>query len=38
MAAGKILEKKYNSSTIVDVGHETKNTFGTIRDFKDAIN
>jgi len=38
MAVGKILEKKYNSTTIVDVGHETKNTFGTIRDFKDAIN
>lgn len=38
IAAGKILEKKYKSATIVDVGHETKSTFGTIRDFKDTIN
>lgn len=38
MVAGKILEKKYNSTTIVDVGHETKNTVNTIRDIKDAIN
>lgn len=37
MAAGKIIEKKYNSSTIVDVGHETRNAFGTIRSFKDAM-
>lgn len=38
MVAGKILEKKYNSSTIVDVGHETNNTFDTIKDIKDTIN
>lgn len=38
MVAGKILEKKYNSTTIVDVGHETKNTVDTIKDIKDAIN
>jgi len=38
MAAGKILEKKYNSSTIIDIGHETKNTIGTIKDIKDTIN
>lgn len=38
MVAGKILEKKYNSSTIVDVGHETKNTIGAIKDIKDAMN
>ena len=38
MAAGKILEKKYNSSTIIDIGHETKNTIGSIKDIKDAIN
>lgn len=38
MAAGKILEKKYNSSTIVDVGQETTNTVDKIKDIKDAIN
>lgn len=38
MITGKVLEKKYNSATIVDVGHETKNAFGTIRNFKDALN
>ena len=38
MVAGKILEKKYNSSTIVDVGHETKSTISTIKDIKETIN
>lgn len=38
MVAGKILEKKYNSSTIVDVGHETNNTVDAIKEIKDAIN
>lgn len=38
MVTGKILEKKYNSTTIIDIGHETKNTIGTIKDIKDAIN
>ena len=38
MVTGKILEKKYNGATIMDVGHETKNTIGTIKDIKDAIN
>lgn len=35
---GRYLDRVYNGSTIADVGHETKNTVGTIRDFKDAIN
>ena len=38
MVAGKILEKKYNSATIMDVGHETSNTVDAIKDIKDAIN
>ena len=38
MVAGKILEKKYNSSTIMDVGHETNNTIDAIKDIKDTIN
>jgi len=38
MITGKILEKKYNSSTIVDIGNETTNTVDTIKDIKDAIN
>ncbi|HXV38187.1 MAG TPA: hypothetical protein VD699_01240 [Nitrosopumilaceae archaeon] len=35
---GRYLEKVYNSSTISDVGHETKNNIGTIKGFRDAIN
>ena len=38
MITGKILEKKYNSATITDIGHETSNTIGTIKDIKDTIN
>ena len=38
MVTGKILEKKYNGATIMDVGHETQNTIGAIKDIKDAIN
>lgn len=38
MITGKILEKKYNNSTIMDVGHETSNTVDTLRDIKDTIN
>ena len=34
IVAGRYLEKKYNSATIHDIGHETKNTFSTLRDFK----
>ena len=35
---GKYLDRVYNSATISDVGHHTKSTIGTIRDFKDTIN
>jgi hypothetical protein len=38
MIAGKILEKKCNSATIVDVGHETKNNSDIVQDFRDTIN
>jgi len=38
MVTGKILEKKYNSATIMDVGHEINNTVDTIKDIKDTIN
>ncbi|MEK6834419.1 MAG: hypothetical protein AABY31_02920 [Thermoproteota archaeon] len=38
MITGKILEKKYNSATIMDIGHETSNTVDTIKDIRDTIN
>ena len=38
MVTGKILEKKYNSTTIADIGNETTNTIDTIKDIKDTIN
>ena len=38
MVAGKILEKKYNSATIMDIGHETNNAVDTLKDIKDTIN
>ncbi|MGI0083430.1 MAG: hypothetical protein ACREAF_00230 [Nitrosopumilaceae archaeon] len=34
---GRYLDKVYNSATISDVGHETKNTVGTIKNFKETI-
>ena len=37
IVAGRYLEKKYNSSTIHDIGHETKNTFSAISDFKNSV-
>ena len=37
IVAGRYLEKKYNSATIHDVGHETKNTISSIHDFKNSI-
>ena len=37
MAAGTILEKKYNGATIHDVGHETTHTISDINDFKRTI-
>lgn len=35
--AGRFLDKKYNSATIHDIGHETKRTISTINDFKGTI-
>ena len=35
--AGRFLDKKYNGSTIHDIGHETKSTFSSISDFKSSI-
>ena len=37
IVAGRYLEKKYNSATINDVGHQTKNTISSIRDFKNSV-
>ncbi len=37
IAAGTILEKKYNGATIHDIGHETKRTISTINDFKSTV-
>ena len=36
--AGRYLEKRYNSSTIHDIGNQTKNTITSINDFKSTIN
>ena len=35
--AGRYLDKKYNGSTIHDIGHHTKNTFSTLNDFKNSV-
>jgi len=35
--AGRYLDKKYNGATIHDIGHETKNAFSSIKDFKNSI-
>ncbi|QDI89502.1 hypothetical protein Nisw_08185 [Candidatus Nitrosopumilus sp. SW] len=37
IVAGRYLEKKYNSATIHDIGHQTKNTFSSISDFKTSV-
>ena len=37
IVAGRYLDKKYNSATIHDIGHETKNTFSSIHDFKSSV-
>lgn len=37
IVAGRYLDKKYNSSTLHDIGHETKNTMSTISDFKNSV-
>ena len=35
--AGRYLEKKYNSATIHDIGHETRNTISNLKDFKNTV-
>ena len=37
IVAGRYLDKKYNGATIHDIGHEAKNAFSSIRDFKNSI-
>ena len=37
IVAGRYLEKKYNSATIHDVGHETKSAFSTLSEFKNSV-
>ena len=37
IVAGRYLDKKYNGSTIHDIGHETKNTMSSIKDFKSTV-
>ena len=37
MAAGTLIEKKYNGATIHDIGHQTKHTISTINDFKNTV-
>ncbi|MDH5569463.1 MAG: hypothetical protein OEX98_06715 [Nitrosopumilus sp.] len=37
IVAGRYLDKKYNGSTIHDIGHETKNTLSSISEFKNSI-
>lgn len=35
--AGRYLDKKYNGSTIHDVGHQTKSNISAISDFKNSV-
>ena len=37
IVAGRYLDKKYNGSTLDDVGSQTKHTFSSIRDFKSTV-
>ena len=37
IVAGRYLDKKYNSATIHDIGHETRNTLSSINDFKNSV-
>ena len=37
IVAGRYLDKKYNGSTLGDVGRETKNTISSISDFKNSV-
>ncbi len=37
IVAGRYLDKKYNSSTLHDIGHQTKNTISSISDFRNSL-
>ena len=37
IVAGRYLDKKYNSSTLHDIGHQTKNNMSTISDFRNSV-
>ena len=37
IVAGRYLDKKYNGSTLHDVGHQTKNTISSISEFKNSV-
>ncbi len=37
IVAGRYLDKKYNGTTIHDIGHEAKNAFSSINEFKNSI-
>ncbi|MEX0862380.1 hypothetical protein [Nitrosopumilus sp.] len=35
--AGRYMDKKYNGTTIHDIGHQTKDAISTIADFKNSV-
>ena len=37
IVAGRYLDKKYNGSTLHDIGHTTKSTMSSISDFKNSV-
>ena len=37
IVAGRYLDKKYNGSTLHDIGQQTKNNMSTISDFKNSV-
>ena len=37
IVAGRYLDKKYNSSTLHDIGHQTKNNISIISDFRNSV-
>ena len=37
IVAGRYLDKKFNGTTIHDIGHETKNTLSSLSDFKKSL-
>ena len=37
IGTGRYVDKKYNGTTLADIGSETKNAIGAIRGFKESI-